>query len=127
MSKIIGPVAINRKFTGIASTYEMDVTHLYADQDAVRVKYKIMPPLQKSNSEEGFPAIAWRGYARDNQKGEYESVGGAFGLSSDGQFTDGVLSFLPLPDEGVNRLDITMVLILQGRDIDTKCKFSVEL
>lgn len=118
-------VAINRKFTNIALNYEMHVDYLYIDADAIRIKYRIIPPLSSDSLEQhGIPVITWWGYARDNHGGDYQSAGGASGVSSN-TFTDGVLSFLPLPSEEVNCLDITMILILRGIDTKTKLEFSV--
>lgn len=121
------PVVINRKFSGIASKYVMHVTHLYIDEHAVRVEYQITPPLPPTTNSElpGIPILTWWGYARDDHGGDYQSAGGASGLSPDGKYTDGVLSFLPLPNEEVKRLDITMISILRGTDTETKCEFSV--
>ena len=65
------------------------------------------------------------GYARDNHGGDYQSAGDASGVSSSNTFTDGVLSFLPLPSEEVDCLDITMILILRGIETKTKCELSV--
>lgn len=117
------PIAINRRLTGIASKYEIYIACLYVDTDAIRIKYEITPSIN-SPERRGFPIISWDGYARDDHGGDYQSAGGASG-PSDGDRTDGVLSFLPLPGEEVKRLDITMILILNGIDIGTKCEFSV--
>ncbi len=119
-------IAINRRLTNIASKYEIYIVCLYVDQDAIRIKYEITPSIN-SPERRGFPIISWWGYARDDHGGDYQSAGGASGLSPDGEHTDGVLSFLPLPGEEVKRLDITMILILNGIETETKCEFSVFL
>ncbi|MCY7279276.1 MAG: hypothetical protein LH702_37480 [Phormidesmis sp. CAN_BIN44] len=120
------PTAIDRRFTGIASKYEVYIVCLYVDTDAIRIRYEITPPISSNSSERrGLPTISWRGYARDDQGGDYQSAGGALGLSDSEQRTDGVLSFLPLPNEEVNCLDITMILIVDGIETKAKYEFSV--
>lgn len=118
------PVAIDRKFPGILSKYELHVRQLYIDCDAIRIEYKITPPIHPHSPDiPNFLLFTWRGYARDNHDGDYQSAGGACGLSLDGEYTDGILSFLPLPNEEINRLDITMVTERIRPEI--KCEFSV--
>ena len=117
-------IAINRRLTGIASKYEIYILCLYVDPDAIRIKYEITPSLN-SPERRGFPIISWEGYARDDHGGDYQSAGGASGPSSDGERTNGVLSFLPLPGEEVKRLNLTMILVLNGIETETKCEFSV--
>ncbi|MEA5507456.1 hypothetical protein VB735_31060 [Halotia wernerae UHCC 0503] len=117
-------IPINRRLTSIASKYEIYIVCLYIDQDAIRIKYEITPSIN-SLEQRGIPIISWWGYARDDHGGDYQSVGGASGLSPDSEHTDGVLSFLPFPGEEVKHLDITMILMLNGIDTETKCEFSV--
>ncbi len=118
------PVAIDCKFSGILSKYELHVRQLYVDDDAIRIEYKITPPVPPvSPDRPNFLLFTWWGYALDNQGGDYQSAGGACGLSRDGEYTDGILSFLPRTHEGVNRLDITM--ISERIKPEIKCEFSV--
>lgn len=124
MLKLNEPIAINRRLTGIASKYEIQIICLYVDTDAIRIKYEITPSIN-SPERRGIPIITWEGYARDNHGGDYQGSGGASGPSADGKRTNGVLSFVPLPGEDVKRLDITMILALYGIDTETKCEFSV--
>ncbi|MBE9037320.1 hypothetical protein [aff. Roholtiella sp. LEGE 12411] len=117
-------IAINCRLTSIASKSEIYIVCLHVDQDAIRIKYEITPFIN-SLERRGFPIVSWWGYARDDHGGDYQSAGGASGPSPDGEHTDGVLSFLPLPSKEVKRLDITMILILNGIETETKCEFSV--
>jgi hypothetical protein len=118
------PVPIDQKFPGILSKYELHVRQLYIDSDAIRIEYKITPPVPPVSLDiPNFLLFTWGGYARDNHDGDYQSAGGACGLSLDGEYTDGILSFLPLPNEEINRLDITMVTERITPEI--KCEFSV--
>lgn len=124
MLKLNESIAINRRLRGIASKYEIYIVCLYVDPDAIRIKYEITPSIN-SPERRGVPIISWWGYARDDLAGDYQSAGGASGPSSDGEHTDGLLSFLPLSGEEVKRLDITMLLILNGIETETKCEFGV--
>lgn len=124
MLKFNEPIAINRRLTGIASKYEICIVCLYVDTDAIRIKYEITPSIN-SPEREGIPIITWWGYARDNHGGDYQSSGGASGPSADGERTNGVLSFVPLPGEDIKSLNITMILMLNGRETEIKCEFSV--
>lgn len=123
MLKLNESIAINRRLRSIASKYEICIVCLYVDLDAIRIKYEITPSIN-SPERRGFPIISWWGYARDDDGSDYQSAGGASGASN-GEHTNGVLSFLPLPGEEVKRLDITMILILNGIETETKCEFSV--
>ena len=65
------------------------------DDYAIRVRcYEVRPPtLERPNSVDS----TWRLHGTDDLGGEYESSGGAFGLSTEGTLTEGVHSLEPLP------------------------------
>lgn len=117
---------IDKKFFGLLSCYELHVTYVYIDNDAIRVNYTITPPLPSVS--EGLPIITWGGYARDDRGEDYESAGGAFGLSPDKTHTDGVLSFVPFPHSDILRLDILrldITMVSGGLDPGKEYSFSV--
>jgi hypothetical protein len=104
------PLTIDNKFPIMESKYILEIKNLYMDEYAIRINYKVTPPVPYMSPETGNALLfTWRGYAKDNSGNEYHSCGGACGLSSDGKFTDGVLSFTPLFDEKTVSLDITMI------------------
>jgi hypothetical protein len=106
MIKLNEHIIIDKQFVGIASIYKLDVLFLYMDSDAVRIRYKVTPPCQL----DGLNLIlSWKGYAIDNFNTIYDSKGGACGISQDGKYTDGVISFLPLITENILFLDVTMI------------------
>jgi hypothetical protein len=127
MMQLNEPAAIGKTFNGIAYKYNLHLEWLYMDQDAIRIAYKIFPPvapIEDSDSElKGTPSIAWHGYAEDDLGNSYQSAGGAFGLSSDCTHTDGVLSFVPLLDESVSQLRVTM--ISERISPEFKCEFVI--
>lgn len=104
------PVVIDRQFSIMASKYELDILNLYVDEYAIRINYKVTPPVPYMNPEmEGALLFTWCGHAKDNSGNYYNSWGGACGLSSDGKFTDGVLSFTPIFEENILFLDVTFI------------------
>jgi hypothetical protein len=103
-------ITINQRFSIMASKYELHILDLYVDEYAIRINYKITPPVPYIDPEmEGALLFTWRGHAKDDSGNEYNSWGGACGLSSDGNFTDGVLSFTPIFEENILFLDVTFI------------------
>ncbi len=104
------PVIIDCQLAVLESQYTLDIRDLYMDEDAVRINYRVTPPVPYKNPETGSALLfTWRGYAVDNVGTQYESWGGACGLSADGKFTEGVLSFIPLLEKDVLFLDVTFI------------------
>ena len=119
-------ITIRKIFKGVASKYDLHVESLYMDQDAIRIRYKMYPPISPIDLDpelKGQPSITWGGYGEDNLGNSYQSAGGAFGLSSDSTHTSGVLSFIPLLDENVGQLRITMVS--ERITPEVKCEFTI--
>ena len=103
-------IIIDQQFSIMESKYELYVLNLCVDDHAIRIRYKITPPVPYINSAtEGALLFTWCGHAKDNSGNEYNSWGGACGLSSDGKFTDGVLSFIPIFEENILFLDVTFI------------------
>jgi hypothetical protein len=102
------PIAINRQFL-VMNTYRLNVLNLYTDEYAIRINYSVKPPVPSNLERGGSLLFTWGGYAKDNHGNEYNSCGGACGLSLDGEYTEGVLSFAPLFEKAISFLDVTMV------------------
>lgn len=85
------------------------VTSVGMDEYALRVEYEITPPINPAGWEdaikEGAAQYVWYLSGHDNLGNEYDDWGGAYGLSPDGQRTEGVRS-LPLPAANASWLDL---------------------
>ena len=76
------------------------------DGYAIRVRYEIRPPIL----ERPTPVDStWLLHATDDLGNEYESAGGAFGISAQGTFTEGVHSLQPVPAAGASHLDLAFL------------------
>jgi hypothetical protein len=107
------PIVVDRQFAVIASQYTLDIRDLYLDEYAIRINYKVTPPVPRHQNPEIADALffSWGGYAVDNLDNHYNSYGGACGLSTDGKFTEGVLSFIPAMKEDVVFLEFFTPLL----------------
>lgn len=93
-------IPINQTFEDVLFTYKFHFIRLYTDKFAIRIEYKCTPPIPlPEESSTMLPYATFWGHGVDNLGNEYQSVGGAFGLSDDRESTQGVLSFSPLPDK----------------------------
>lgn len=109
---------IDKKFSNIASKYEFYIDYLHLDDYAVRIRFRMFPAFP---NYEGIPLITWGGFAKDNLGNDYEYAGGACGKSSDGTHTEGIISFSPLPNKKIDKLEITLV----SGGIDPRIEFEV--
>src|SRR5438874_2659186 len=81
-----------------AGEHEVAINSVQRDDHAIRVRYRIEPPLAGHR-------FGLSGEAKDDLGTEYDDVGGAFGLRDDPPRTDGVLSFrLPRADATLLRV-----------------------
>ena len=119
--------AINRTYEQVLSCYRWHIKYLHTDEHAIRIEYSITPPLSPVKIADGSTRIIglW-GEAVDELGNEYQSAGGAYGMSADKQSTEGVLSFTPLPAVGATSLTIRMEL-LAGGDKPESIAFTVIL
>ncbi|WP_228021617.1 hypothetical protein [Vasconcelosia minhoensis] len=116
---------INQTFEKVLSTYKFRFIRLYTDEFAIRIEYKCTPPIPSPEEISAMlPYATFWGYAVDNLGNEYQSVGGAFGLSADKESTQGVLSFTPLPDKVATSIKFTLEL---EQDVDERIEFSVRI
>lgn len=99
-------VAIDEQLGDLLPGRTLLVKDLGTDAYAIRVRYEIRPAiLERPTPIES----TWLLHGRDDLGNEYESAGGAFGLSADGTFTEGVHSLQPLPAAGVSHLDLAFI------------------
>lgn len=114
---------INQIFEEVLSTYEFHFIRLYTDEFAIRVEYECVPLIPSPEvSSTALPYATFWGHAVDNLGNEYQSIGGAFGLSADKESTQGVISFAPLLDQDAT--SIKFILELE-QDEEEIIKFSV--
>ena len=96
---------INQTFEPILSTYKWRIKYLHIDEYAIRIEYQLEPLLSSTTrAKNSAEIISLWGSAVDNLGNEYESAGGAYGLSEDKQSIEGVLSFSPLPADEATTL-----------------------
>lgn len=104
--------------------------HVYAikiDEYAIRICYTFTPPIPEIVSGSMHPLfVRWNYHATDDEGNNYIEAGGACGLSKDGQFTDGVLSLIPLPSKNASFLSFFLNPYLKDGD-SFEYKFQVNL
>jgi hypothetical protein len=86
--------------------YSFHFSALYFDE-AIRLKYLVSPPVSGYVQEEGDEFSIW-GEAQGNDGNQYNFSGGAYGLLESAPCTDGVLSFLPLPQETTESIEFSI-------------------
>jgi hypothetical protein len=86
--------------------YEVSFSAVYLDSTGLRVEYTITPGVPLAPG-----SLSWVGTASDEYGNTWEDVGGAFGLSSDGRRTEGVLTFELLSDRA---LELSVRLVPGG-------------
>ena len=99
-------VAIGKQIDDLLPGRSLLVRDVGVDEYAVRVRYEIRPPIL----DRPTPIDStWLLHGTDDLGNQYESAGGAFGLSADGTFTEGVHSLLPLPAPDASHLDLGFI------------------
>jgi hypothetical protein len=99
-------VAVGKQLDDLLPGRSLLVKDVGVDEHAVRVRYEIRPPIL----ERPAPTDStWLLHGTDELGNRYESAGGAFGLSADGTFTEGVHSLQPLPAPEVSFLDLGFI------------------
>jgi len=79
------------------------VKQLAVDEFAIRVDYEIRPPIL----ERPTPINStWLLCGEDDLGNEYTSAGGAFGLSPDSEFTEGVHSLQPTRHQKATYIEV---------------------
>lgn len=112
---------IDQVFPGVALKYEFYADELYFDRKATKIRYRIFSTFPHYNN---ISLVAWSGIAKDNFDNNYDCVGGVCDYFEEGTHTEGFVSFLPLLDRAIERLDFE--LISAGMSLIIKCKFAIE-
>jgi hypothetical protein len=99
-------VVIGKQIDDLLPGRSLLVKDVGVDEHAIRLRYEIRPPIL----ERPTPADSiWLLHGIDDLGNRYESAGGAFGLSADGTFTEGVHSLQPFPAPGASHLDLGFI------------------
>jgi hypothetical protein len=112
-------IAINQSFK-VLSAHRWDIDYLHTDQYAIRVEYRITPPIWLPDEIDVLPtdAALW-GHAVDNLGQKYDCVGGALEISTDKQSTQGVISFAPLPSKETASIQFFIEIRRKGKGKDS--------
>jgi hypothetical protein len=99
-------VLIGKRLDDLLPGHSLLLKDFAVDEFAIRVQYEIRPPVVQTPT----PLNAtWLLAAIDDLGNEYTSAGGAFGLSADETFTDGVHSLQPLAARGATFIDLRFI------------------
>jgi hypothetical protein len=90
-------VKVDETIDGLIPGHTLLVKELGVDDFGIRLSYEIRPPLPQFDPREP-PLHVWYLFGQDDTGHEYDERGGAFGLSEDGTFTEGVRTLHPKPD-----------------------------
>ena len=89
--------------------FALTVKQVGVDRFAIRVRYEIRPPVTSNQPEHAEATAAWFLHATDSTGHRYQEGGGAFGISPDGSFTEGVRSLQPAPAKEVEFIDLEFI------------------
>jgi hypothetical protein len=108
--------------------HDLHVTGVGIDEYAIRIEYRITPALPNMRPPEPpqsnwRPPIAWHWQASDDLGNSYMECGGAYGASSDGLATEGVLSLSLLPTPGSRTLHIVLEPRVAPHGDHHNCRF----
>lgn len=113
--------------------HEMTIHRLRMTAEAIRLDYRITPPLPERWRDEPDGSLAAVGpriffYVEgvDDAGQEYLDHGGAFGTDPDGQFTEGSLSLAPCPAPTARSLTLTLVLTCGDTESTHRLKIPLE-
>ena len=100
-------------FPDVPHGHDLQIIGVGIDQHAIRIDYRITPALPSMRPPEPRgsdwqPPLTWDWQATDEVGRSYMPAGGAYGASSDGHATAGVLSLTPLPALGRHTLHIAL-------------------
>ena len=120
-------VRIDQSFENVLSFYKWHIEYLWIDRDAIRIEYEITPPIFIPDQDDVLTTLTstW-GHALDNLGNEYQSWGGAIGLSKTKNVTEGVISFIPLPNVEATSIQF-FIEIQRGETGPDAIEFSVLL
>ncbi len=111
-------------FADVPRGHDLHITGVGIDQHAIRVEYRLTPALKQPG---GRPAINWARHGYDDLGNVYDESGGAYGVSQDGQATDGVLSLTPIPSPRSYTLHLVLEPVVASERDRRSCSFEVLL
>ena len=120
-------IRVDKSFENVLSAYKWHISYLYTDREAIRIEYELVPPIFNPNKDDVLATFTsiW-GHALDNLGNEYQSAGGAFGLSKNKNATEGVVSFSPLPNVEATSMQF-FIEIKRGEKRPDSIEFSTSL
>jgi hypothetical protein len=112
---------IAQAFPGVALKYEFYVDELYCDKKAINIRYRIFTNF--ADYYQDITLVSWRGVAHDNCDRRYNCTGEICNRFGDETHTEGSISFVPLLNLEIDRLDF--MIVLAGMDTIVQCEFTV--
>lgn len=101
----------------LGGQHEMSIHRLRAEAEAIRIDYRITPPLPERWRDEPDgslsavgPPVFFSAEGTDDAGQEYLDHGGAYGTPPEGRFTEGSLSLAPGPAPTARSLTLTLTL-----------------
>jgi hypothetical protein len=113
---------VDQAFPGVALKYEFYIDEIYFDKKAINIRYGIFTNFADHYQE--IALVSWHGAARDNCGNRYNCTGGICNRFSDETHTEGNISFVPLLNLEINRLDF--MIVSAGMDMIVQCEFTVD-
>jgi hypothetical protein len=120
-------IRIDHQCPGLIPERRLYLTRIILDEHAIRIEYVIVPALPIWDQARGRPPIHWLWHAVDDLGNRYIDSGGAYGVSSDGESTEGVLSLQPLPPPDARSLRVVLSPWFQSESDARECTFDVDL
>jgi hypothetical protein len=120
---------INQTAHNLVPQRVLHVSEVWLDEsvNVIRIEYTMTPPTPNPGPTTGHQSCMSWWQAVDDVGTTYTDCGGAYGLSNDGQSTQGVLSLQPLPPPEATSLTITLNPSF-GSEIDAReWTFNVDL
>lgn len=97
-------IPIDERIDDLLPGRSLLVKQFDVDEYAMRVSFEVRPPIETPRREP--ERTTWLLHGRDDLGHEYLDGGGAFGLSPDGTFTEGVESLQPPPPAEASYVDL---------------------
>ncbi|MEU2432393.1 hypothetical protein ABZ611_23330 [Streptomyces sp. NPDC007861] len=94
--------------------HELTLTAVTTQEDSFSIEYSVTPPLPEETEGESTVLLVLE--ARDDLCNEYSDWGGAFGLSDDGNRTDGTVSGQPGLPTDVRELYVRFTYLRGGEE-----------
>lgn len=120
-------IRIDRQCLDLIPDRRLYLTRIMLDEHAIRIEYTIAPTLPVWDRARDQPPIHWLWQAVDDLGNRYIDCGGAYGVSPDGESTEGVLSLQPLPPPEARSLRVVLSPWFENESDARECAFDVDL